>query len=350
MSVAALIPVSFLALCVLAYLPMKFISIRTIRLAVLLVPFLVYLTWIRAVLTPYTRDAVVATTVVCVYECFVLSKAYFFDFSPVNFQDYLSQMVTLIFPVIPASDSRKQPDLPLPLLNLKTSTSLVQRVLLTIFWGVINLYASKHLFTYLQACLPPGSSAYQDASYISKSLYCAIFFAAFTSIMVHDDVMDAIIVLLSKGKYGFLKFTYRPFISTSIREFWSVRYNPRVKGMFHEHIFLPATKHSKMSAEQSAGLVFVVSGALHWFTSYGMFQTGEWISLVYFSLHGVACILEKRLYKQTRIPVAIRALISLLFILGTSPLFLGLFIEKGMIVARERNDSVPLWMTDYCLQ
>ena len=153
--------------------------------------------------------------------------------------------------------------------------------------------------------------------------------------MYSQNILYAIVSLLTLNYYKWLEFNNYPLISISIRELWSKRYNQLIRTILHETIFTPSIKYGA-SKSFAAFLSFFVSGLIHVFVAWKTFGKGLLSTICFFILHGLATIIESFIYGKKRsyknknklsvIEIAMRMYITFTFFVLTLPLYIGLFI------------------------
>jgi hypothetical protein len=136
-------------------------------------------------------------------------------------------------------------------------------------------------------------------------------------------------------KSGFPSF---PFASTSLRDFWSNRWNIYVKSSLHLMSFfiIPKLIDPIISMSKSAKgfCAFIISGFIH---EYALrFISDKWSgrNMMFFLLHGLFVSLEITFKLPAKPKTSIGKLMGLMWTIGimltTSPLFFDPLIEKGV--------------------
>eukprot|EP01100_Stratorugosa_tubuloviscum_P014326 TRINITY_DN7604_c0_g1_i1.p1 TRINITY_DN7604_c0_g1~~TRINITY_DN7604_c0_g1_i1.p1 ORF type:complete len:371 (-),score=63.17 TRINITY_DN7604_c0_g1_i1:144-1256(-) len=148
------------------------------------------------------------------------------------------------------------------------------------------------------------------------------------------DMFKAVTLTLSFGRWEVLDFNRYPFLSTSLGELWSKRYNLLISRFLHNTVFVPMRRFG-YSPSNSSLATFSVSGLLHVFVAYHTFQKNLINTFLFFGLHGVWVTVEHFTAFRQRVPALLRTLVTALFFSATFPLYGGLFI-----------DAMPEWLTN----
>ncbi|CAF2066277.1 unnamed protein product [Rotaria magnacalcarata] len=136
-----------------------------------------------------------------------------------------------------------------------------------------------------------------------------------------------------------------PFVSTSLREFWSKRWNNLVKTSLQLISFFVIPKLidpiKPMSKTIKSLFAYVLSGCLHEYLIW--FISGKWSgkSMIFFSIHGLLVLLEIKMKLPIRSNTFQGKLTGWIWTIGimfiTSPLFFDPFIEAGLFSAMKSN-------------
>ncbi|KAJ3288813.1 hypothetical protein HDU79_004567 [Rhizoclosmatium sp. JEL0117] len=132
-----------------------------------------------------------------------------------------------------------------------------------------------------------------------------------------------------------------PYLSTSLRDFWSNRWNQAIKITIHRIAFAPVlsvleTWDSRKEAREwrNAGATmaaFGMSAVLHEYAVFAL-SPGQWIpgeQSLFFVTHGVACVVVEWVKRRTgwRVGGVVGWIGTVLFFLVTGPLFAGPFMR-----------------------
>lgn len=110
-----------------------------------------------------------------------------------------------------------------------------------------------------------------------------------------------------------------PLLSTSVREFWSKRWNRPVSGWLNRFVFIPVVRTRGLIAGLFAA--FLVSGALHgWMFYVAVGLKGAVMATLFFVLQALFVIAESAMAVE-RWPVLLRRAWTLGLLLASSPLF-----------------------------
>jgi hypothetical protein len=145
-----------------------------------------------------------------------------------------------------------------------------------------------------------------------------------------------------------------PYFATSVRNFWSDRWNLIVQRGLKRVVFDPTLvllgheikKAKRFPASHLAFaslMTFVVSGIMHeWTIWINCVQPSRYEQLLYFTMHGFITILEVTIRKLTLrstgvdlakvIPYPIQLLYTHLVLMTTSPLFMNPYIREGFFL------------------
>ncbi|KAI9342361.1 hypothetical protein BDR26DRAFT_933694 [Obelidium mucronatum] len=153
----------------------------------------------------------------------------------------------------------------------------------------------------------------------------------------------------------------KPYFSTSLRDFWSNRWNQPIKITIHRIFFAPTlallrkldpTKDARQTHLMIATLVsFAGSALLHEYACI-MLIPHEWIPgemSIFFMSHGIACVLWERLNLLSSLSISWKRFVgwimTLFFLLLTSPFFNGPFARSEQFlefpVPQSMKTSVP---------
>jgi hypothetical protein len=141
-------------------------------------------------------------------------------------------------------------------------------------------------------------------------------------LIVHLGLMEVIADLLRLLGFSPSSLFDRPFLATSLRDFWSARWNLAFVDM--NRIFLLKPLHGKLPAGLLVFSIFAVSGLLHELGISYAAGAGWGLPLLYFVIQGTGMELEKR-WKLPRFLVWLWVLlpVPLLFTPAFVDLFLG---------------------------
>jgi hypothetical protein len=147
-----------------------------------------------------------------------------------------------------------------------------------------------------------------------------------------------------------------PYLATSVRNFWSDRWNLIVQRGLKRVVFdptllllghqLPIRKGKRISPIHLAFaslMTFVVSGIMHeWTIWINCVQPSRYEQLIYFTMHGFITILEVTFRKLVSaytgvdltkaIPYPIQLLYTHIVLMTTSPLFMNPYIREGFFL------------------
>lgn len=129
-----------------------------------------------------------------------------------------------------------------------------------------------------------------------------------------------------------------PFVSTSIRDFWSYRWNNFVKSSLHLMSFVIIPKLIDpiipMSKSVKGLIAFALSGLIHEYAIYFMSSKWSGRNLLFFLLHGLLILFEIKIKLPAKPTTLHGKLIGWIWTIGifliTSPLFFEPLIETGI--------------------
>ena len=129
---------------------------------------------------------------------------------------------------------------------------------------------------------------------------------------------------------------YRPWLATSLQDFWSRRWNLMASNNLRDGVYLPIISAFSDYPEhlvRPAGvfMCFLMSGVFHeiiFMNVSGSFH-GYW--LAFFPIQGVACLIERYLEQRfiARTPVFVRWFITLSFLMVSSKYLFFLPLVKS---------------------
>jgi hypothetical protein len=129
-----------------------------------------------------------------------------------------------------------------------------------------------------------------------------------------------------------------PFASTSIRDFWSYRWNNLIKSSLHLMSFIVIPKLidpiRPMSKTVKGFVAFALSGCIHEYAIWFMSSKWSGRNLLFFLLHGFLISFEIKIKLPTKPNTLFGKLIGWIWTIGifliTSPLFFDPLIETGL--------------------
>ena len=214
-----------------------------------------------------------------------------------SFGKYLLKFLWLMLPILPSKSNVS------PLFSLGLAAA--------------KLFGTHWITQWLLNC--PASDHYG---------HIAIFFAFICAGTFINDLQIALVRLLTRQKYTVLEFNHYPFFATSLREFWSRRYNLLVSTLLKESIFDPLRRSFGCSSSVAAFSSFVISAILHGHVALAGFGAKSPVpACLFFLLQGVACCVEAKCPFSP--PKACKWIFTQGFLLLSAPLYLGLFTRVG---------------------
>ncbi|KAI9342358.1 hypothetical protein BDR26DRAFT_1006819 [Obelidium mucronatum] len=150
----------------------------------------------------------------------------------------------------------------------------------------------------------------------------------------------------------------KPYLATSLRDFWSHRWNYPIKLTFHRIVFTPIlhvmdpfntsskTKSSKRHSELQLAIAtfasFLFSALFHEYTAVLLFS-GEPLAVnsVFFIMHGILCILQVSIQRISGYGISwgvgpgwsvLGWIATMITLLVTCPLFLGQYARSAVMV------------------
>ena len=105
----------------------------------------------------------------------------------------------------------------------------------------------------------------------------------------------------------------RPWLTTSISEFWSVRWNLVVGALLRDLVYDPILEgrlirteatvpksHHPLHQVAAVLCTFLASGVMHWAVIYYIVRRHAWYNLASFCIHGVVVVMERLLCETMR--------------------------------------------------
>ncbi|KAJ3073653.1 hypothetical protein HDU98_000995 [Podochytrium sp. JEL0797] len=166
-----------------------------------------------------------------------------------------------------------------------------------------------------------------------------------------------------------------PLKSTSLRDFWSHRWNTVIQSVLHRVAFKPTLafvsqnhtcchmsgKHSCMHRSfhlRVASVVTFVASAVYHEYMIAMFMPNEshGSNFSFFLLHGVLCLAQIKAQKWTGFGISwgkgvgwdvMGGVVTWLVVLATSPLFAGAFARSGLLATLPVPMGVVQWIQSY---
>jgi hypothetical protein len=139
------------------------------------------------------------------------------------------------------------------------------------------------------------------------------------------DLECVAVGLLCAGRYEMLPMYNYPMASTSLRDFWGHRYNLLIHCLLTETVYVPVQQFYS-SKEIAITATFAVSGVLHAWVAYFTFGRGVVRAFVFFLLQVPGILLERKFL--SKVPVFVKLCWTMAYLLATTPLYLGLFVEN----------------------
>ncbi|CAF3327730.1 unnamed protein product [Rotaria sp. Silwood1] len=132
-----------------------------------------------------------------------------------------------------------------------------------------------------------------------------------------------------------------PFTATSLRDFWSYRWNNLVKTSLQIISFVVVPKLIdpivSMNKKAKGLFAFFLSGFLHEYTFWFVSSTWSGKNMIFFSLHGLLVLLEITMKMPVKPNTFKGKLLGWMWTIGilliTAPLFFDPFIEAGIFSA-----------------
>ena len=222
------------------------------------------------------------------------------------------------------------------IINLVISNT-VPLIFLTLLSMIFGMYFQR----YMNKCLFNESIVTE----ISNNYLYLVYYSTIQVLIVicgigGQNIIYAIVRLITLDHYKWLEFNNYPLFSISITQLWSKRYNQLIRTLLHQSIFTPAINYG-ISKQLSAMLAFFVSGLMHVYVAQKTFGHGKIRTLWFFILHGFATVIESFVYKKSKVKNGIRSnsgslsigarlnriIITMTFFIMTLPLYMGLFVE-----------------------
>lgn len=163
---------------------------------------------------------------------------------------------------------------------------------------------------------------------------CTLFFAMVVGGDPSNDVLRALVPLVTGGRYDVLAFNDWAFLSTSLAEFWGRRYNRLVSALLRERVFTVLRWRYQWHAEQALVAAFAVSALIHMHVAHVVFRRGVAAAGLFFLAHGLAVAAERRAQLRDRLGALGGWVWTTCFGLLTAPLYLGLFVHSGTQILR----------------
>lgn len=160
---------------------------------------------------------------------------------------------------------------------------------------------------------------------------------AFLSLFVRFDV--AVMIFRGLG-FGVERFWHCPIASTSVAEFWGVRWNRLVSGFLREVVFLPLARRAGATAAMA--VVFFYSGLYHETFSF-IAGGGYGLPMLYFLLQGAGVWIEgRRGFRRLllRRPWLGRAW-TFAVVVGPVALIINPWVVEGMVIPLLRRSNLP---------
>ena len=176
--------------------------------------------------------------------------------------------------------------------------------------------------------------------YREAVIYTSLFFVLAVCGTFSMDVMEALVPLISSDRFRFLGFNDTVFFATSVRDFWSRRYNRLVSTLLHDSVFVPLRRHANWPPIAAAFGAFLVSGILHMHVAHIGFRSGVLSALCFFILQAAASSVST-IPSAPALPAPLAWLFTQLFLMATSPLYLGLFVFASPDYLLKNPPSVP---------
>ncbi len=122
------------------------------------------------------------------------------------------------------------------------------------------------------------------------------------------------------GNYNFKYFQDKPFLATSVSEFWR-RWNLWCGDWFNKYLYKPLRKKYKLGHTASVFMVFIFSALIHTWSIAFINIKIAWVAFLVFIANGIAVILEKPVLKVfpfiSKLPSFIKFIFTLLFLTFT---------------------------------
>ncbi|KAL6845850.1 hypothetical protein ACP4OV_024425 [Aristida adscensionis] len=122
----------------------------------------------------------------------------------------------------------------------------------------------------------------------------------------------------------------RPYLASSLRDFWGRRWNLMVPGVLRPCVYRPV--RARLGAASGVLAAFLVSGLMHEVMFYYItLERGTGEVTAFFALHGACAVAERWLARRWRPPRPVATALTLAFVTGTgSWLFFAPVIRSGL--------------------
>lgn len=272
--------------------------------------------WTLNGLRPLEFNTLLTTAMTYVFAIHLVSIVAMPGFPTMSARAYFGGLVWYAFPLVERSPAQRKEGL------LRAFVQSVGCALLKLLCG---LYLREFLLVLLadgaQITMVKNSSALTT---LGAALYfCLILCSTWT-----NDVMQAIVPLITAGRYSVLSFDDWCLTSTSIGEFWGRRYNRIVSTLLRERVYEPLQALAGWSKEAASLASFAASALFHAHLSHTTFRAASAQTAAMFLLQGMGILTERRLGIRRRGAVVGWAWTAS-FIAATGPLFFGLFVRAG---------------------
>jgi len=156
-----------------------------------------------------------------------------------------------------------------------------------------------------------------------------------------NDFVSGLTSIVTLGAYEAIPFNNHPYLSASVSELWSKRYNLHVHTFLKDTTYVPA-RRAGFSKDSARFLTFAMSGLLHVFVARHAFRRGYFRTLAFFLSQMALIRMQEWSRKEHKdVPHWARVVETYSLFMPTLYLYGGLFVEAYPEWAENNPVQVP---------
>eukprot|EP00039_Didymoeca_costata_P018182 m.332422 g.332422 ORF g.332422 m.332422 type:complete len:394 (+) comp16946_c0_seq1:37-1218(+) len=203
-------------------------------------------------------------------------------------------------------------------------------------------------------------------AYVTTIFYTAVHSVQVVCAMFTFEILRIVVAILSLGNLEYAKWNDNPFVSSSIAEFWGVRYNRIVHQLLVSAVYKPLLERG-YSKRIAVFACFFVSGVLHVNVVYTTFGEALAPAMAFFMIQLVAMFFIDPFFVVKRKPSVkdpvtgkpkpnegrgdcyqynfAGHMFTVMFLACTLPLYLGTMVKQGSRWLGQGDVSAPAFAT-----
>lgn len=270
-------------------------------------------------LPPFQFNTLIKTALAHLLVIYLVSVVAMPGFEAACARDFFGGLAWPVLPLRERGPAERQ----------KSRRSRLRESGLHLGYAAFKLLCGIYLRESLLAFLEEGAQLEAvKGSLALTTLGAALYFVLILCTTLSNDILQAVVPLITEGRYGVLTFEKACLASTSLGEFWGRRYNLVVSTLLRERIYQPLRSLAGWSKGSANMASFAASALLHAHLAHTTFRAAPLQTAAMFLLQGVGIAAERRLGIR-RLGAVLGWAWTASYIAATGPLFFGLFVHAG---------------------